>query len=827
MNMRNNSKRKDGGQLWVVLALLGACLAVAGYWFLAAHPTDGDADGLQPDVGSYEDLVEDASFTLREISRGNQRFAQVEPEQEANARVVPVDWQGAELRAWRGLVLSTKGAEPLAESLVEFRCSQGLVQAETDESGQFQMQIPPGILGVLTASHEGYLERSKPNARTGSQVSILLIPQGTILGTYDGDPTGLSADLFWGDSENSQEPIQTTELDDEGRFRFEGLAPGMYALRARPGVHAILKNVPLAEGEERRVELTPMVSSQLLGGRVVIKPGGQAVSHAEVHVSYHAIGIPKALEQGTARVETADEEGRFELGLGEGLRTSVRAVAPWGGERSINYMDADAWLAKGEAVIEITAAAHLSGRVVDLSGKPAAGVRLELKKTVSKKSMEQSGSYSRITTTDREGAFDFGEVPSKETLMVVASQHNGADSDRAPSQVLGLLKLNPGQNRKNLKLRLGLQGRLTGRVIDQNDEPFGGVILEVSNSEGMAIASTISDGGGGYTIESLPAGPGNYFVVELRTDGLVLHRGIVAFPRRQKGKPADQTITKNFRVARKFLVSGWVLDDEGYGVGSVRVYLTQKKGRKSALGDGLSDFDGSFQFLVSEPGEGKIEVALRSRAWQLPKGVSRELANPLPTPLIIDVERSALEARAQVRGEVLVEGSASAVPRLRIQNARGGALVTDGSRFFLTGITPGRMRLKFKANGMETLSLPSVDLTPGQDLDLGLIRMHRGCDLNLELIGTSGAKLPKGSKVRLRNLSKYEWDPDRKPQTLDLSKSVKRGRRKPIRISRGGVARGSWMLEVEIPGFKKVSRKLNLKKRKANIKVKLARKGRS
>ncbi|MCP5021240.1 MAG: carboxypeptidase regulatory-like domain-containing protein [bacterium] len=822
--MRNTCKRQDGGKLWLVLALLGACLALVGYGVLVAHPNDGGGDGLQPDVGSQEDLAEEASFTLLDVSQGNQRFADVNHEQEANAEVIPVDWQGAELRAWHGLVLSTKGAEPLAKSLVEFRCSQGLVQAETDDSGQFSMQIPPGVPGVLTASHAGYLERSRPKARSGSQVSILLIPQSAILGTYDGDPTGLSADIFWGDSENSHEPIQTTELDDEGRFRFEGLAPGMYSLRARHGVHAILKNVPLGEGEERHVELTPMASSQLLGGRVVIKPGGQAVSHAEVHVGYHAIGIPKALEQGTARVETADEEGRFELGLGEGLRTSVRAVAPWGGEKSINYMDAEAWLAKGAALVEIAAAARLSGRVVDLNGKPVAGVRLELKKTVSKKSMVQSESYSRITTTDMEGTFNFGDVPSKETLIVVASRSNEEGSGRSPGQVLGLVKLGPGQTREDFILRLGLQGRLTGRVLDQGDKPFDGVILEVSNSEGMAIASTISDGLGGYSIESLPSEPGNFFVVELRTDGLVLHRETVAFPRRQKGKPEDRIITKDFRVARKSLVSGWVLDDEGYGVGSVRVYLTQKKGRKSALGDGLSDFDGSFQFLVSEPGEGKIEVALRSRAWQLPKGVSRELPNPLFSPLIIDVERSALEARAQVRGEVLVEGSASAVPRLRIQNARGGTLVTDGSRFFLTGITPGRIRLKLKANGMESRSLPSVDLTPGQNLDLGLIRMHWGCDLNLELTGTSGAKLPKGSKVRLQNLSKYEWDPDRKWQILDLSKSVKRGRRKPIRISRGGIARGMWTLDAEIPGFKRVVRKLNLKKRKANIKVKLVRK---
>ncbi len=822
--MQTSHGQKNAGRTWLVLALLLTCSLLVGFWFLLAPGAEDPSSGLQPEVASQEDFAERDVSTLRDVSFESTRFVHEDPERVEEVPLAPVDWSGVELRAWRGVVLSTLRATPLADSLVEFRCTQGLVQAQTDADGQFIMQVPAGISGGLTASHPGYLARSRPNVRTGSQVSMLLVPTATIAGTYDGDPTGLVAELFASDSGIELDPTLSTPLDEEGRFRFEGLAPGVYSLRAAPGVYAILKNVPVEAGEVRQVELVAIDSFQQVEGRVVLKPGGQPIANAEVFVGYNSVGIPKILERGTSKQVLTDDDGRFEISLGEGARTSVRAVAPWGGEKYLGSMDAEAWLSKGEVLIEIMASAQLSGHLVDQEGEPVQGVVLELKKANVQKKRARSSDFSRLVTTDKDGAFDFGEVPARENLIVCTSKQESIDAGPVPGVVLGTVKLGPGKVRKNLRLRLGLERRLSGRVLDREEEPYGGVLLTVRNFSGDEITSSISDPLGHYGLEHLPANPGSALSIELSLHGHLLHRETLKAVSPSKGVPRELPATKDFHVSRKVPVAGWVLDDEGYGVGGVRVYLVQNKGRRNALGDGVSEADGAFRFLVSKPQEGKLEVALRSRAWQLPKGLSRELPNPLPDPLILNVERAPLEARAQVRGEVLVEGSATAVQRLRIQNSRGGTLVTEGSRFFLRGITPGRLRLKLKANGMHTLQLPAVDLVPGMDLDLGLIRMHRGCDLTLEITGTNGAKLPKGSKVRLRSQSKYEWDPDWKPRTLNLAKSVKRARRKPIRITQQGIARGQWMLQVEVPGFKKVSRKVDLRKRKANIKVKLVRK---
>jgi hypothetical protein len=311
--------------------------------------------------------------------------------------------------------------------------------------------------------------------------------------------------------------------------------------------------------------------------------------------------------------------------------------------------------------------------------------------------------------------------------------------------------------------------------------------------------------------------------IELSLQDDVLHHERLKFPKRARGSVESVELSKDFKVTRKTVVSGWILDDEGYGVEGVRLYFTLQKGRKIPLGDGVSQQAGEFQFLISEGQQGKVEVALRSRVWQLPKGVSRELLLPFPDPLIINVERRALEAGAQIRAEVLIEGSSEAVARLRIQNGRGGVLVTEGTRFSLRGIRPGRLRLSLRANGMANHSLPALDLTPGMDLDLGLIRMHRGCDLTLELVGVNG-RLPKGSKIKLVGLSKYAWDPEWKAPTLDLVKSAKRQGSQAVKVTRRAIARGRWKLEAQIPGFKKVSQELNLRRPKGNYKITFTRK---
>jgi hypothetical protein len=827
--MKNPLADKNAtGRIWLSLVVLCTLILLAGYWLLQSGGDDSATSGLEPARTALHGPEIVVQSSLRDLQSETLRSTQGASVAEAPETLAPIDWQGAELKPWRGVVLSSRAARPLAGSQVEFRCERGLVQTQTDAKGRFELQLPVGQQGVLIARHEGFLERAKPNVRVGPQVSILLIPSASILGTFDGEATGLSAELFAMDSTDMGQPIQSTALEEDGGFRFSDLESGMYSVRIGPHVYAILKDVPVEAGEESLVHLVDLDPSQLLLGRVVVKQGGQAIANAQIYVGYHTLGIPRALERGTERTSFSDEEGQFEAFLGAGVRTNVRVVAPWGGEAALPYLDAEEWLKRGAVKVEIQAPARLAGRLEDLEGNGVLGVNVILCKMVSARGQKRGG-MDRATrilgaaTTNGEGEFDFGEVPSREDLIVLSAGARIEDSGFAQEQVLTQLKLKPGQHKTDLRLRLGLIARVAGQVLDKEGVPFEGVRLRVLNAGGETVASASSDVFGNYSMSEIPGGGDRGMTIELSLQEDVLHHERLKFPKRARGSVESVELSKDFKVTRKTVVSGWILDDEGYGVEGVRLSFTLQKGRKIPLGEGVSQQAGEFQFLIFEGQQGKVEVALRSRVWQLPKGVSRELLLPFPDPLIINVERRALEAGAQIRAEVLIEGSSEAVARLRIQNGRGGVLVAEGTRFSLRGIRPGRLRLSLRANGMANHLLPALDLTPGMDLDLGLIRMHRGCDLTLELVGVNG-RLPKGSKIKLVGLSKYAWDPEWKAPTLDLVKSAKRQGSQAVKVTRRAIARGRWKLEAQIPGFKKVSQELNLRRPRGKYKITFIRK---
>ena len=799
-----------------------ALLALAAFVFFQM-PGSGDANlGLEPEAPGLASEHATSDSELRDMRSENERISEnqatgVEPEETA-----PVDWGEEPLGVWRGLVLSARGAQPLADSQVEFHCSAGVVKVQTDGQGLFEMSVPMGVEGMLIARHPGFLERAKPKVRSGPRVSMLLIPSASIVGEFYGPAEGLSASLLAVDSKTPGEPKLTTELGPDGTFLFEGLAPGLYSIRVGPGVYAVLKHVPLGAGERREVHLSALEATQLLEGRVLTQPGDQPVAQAQVWVGYHTIGIPRSLEVGTERSTVSDGEGRFEVFLGSGVRTNVHVVAPWGGEVRLPFLDATDWIQRGSVEVKMPAPAHLSGILQDLQGNGVAGATILLRKATSGKPgyasrVGMNGRFERSVLTGTGGEFDFEEIPARENLILILS---GGQDDG--DLVLASLKLKAGQHRSGLRLRSGLLATLSGNVLDLQGNPFSGVRLSVLNSDGIELVFGMSDAFGNYSIAEVPGARDKTLSILLSQAGEELHRAPLRLPKRPKGSTDVLLWNQDFRVARKLQIRGLVLDDEGYGVEGVRLHVVLKKGRRVPLGDGVSGQAGEFQFAIADVREGNVEISLRSRAWQLPKIAGRVWTLPLANPLIINVERAALEASAHVRGEVLIAGSSASVSRLRIMNARGGVLGTEGSRFSVRGIRSGRLRLKLRAHGMATLSLPALELSPGMDLDLGLVRMHRACDLTLEFRGLP-KKLPKGSKLRLKSLSKYDWDPEWKAHTLDLTGQVKRRGSKPLQVVRRGIPRGRWRLEVQVPGFKKVSRELDLKKARVKIRVPMKR----
>src|SRR5690606_22522398 len=125
-------------------------------------------------------------------------------------------------------------------------------------------------------------------------------------------------------------PVPTTTTDAEGRFKLEGLDPGMNVVAAiHPGLcPAVQKNVKLDPGETRDIGQLVLREGEIAAGRVV-DAAGKPVAGAQVLVGNRLHMPPIAF----ARETTSDARGQFECkGLGAG---SVIAAArrgpdePW------------------------------------------------------------------------------------------------------------------------------------------------------------------------------------------------------------------------------------------------------------------------------------------------------------------------------------------------------------------------------------------------------------------------------------------------------------------------------------------------------------------
>ncbi|MCA9002085.1 MAG: carboxypeptidase regulatory-like domain-containing protein, partial [Planctomycetes bacterium] len=521
------------GRAWVALSLVLGLGLLTGLWWLGPGELDGSY--LQPEkqktgevrgTGETDLVGAGASTTFR--SGG---VDVVEGEDPA-----VIDWQGAETRPWRGVVLSTRGALPLSGSQVAFVCEAGRMQTETDGQGEFEFQAPSGVVGTLSAWCEGYQRRSRPNVTAGQDAPLFLTASASIAGTFDGDPEGVTAKLFHMEQEHNERAIQSVELSLDGSFHFEDLAAGSYSISLGPHIYSVLKDLAVNSGDELNVRMLAVEEAQRVKGIVVRKPGGEPVPNCQLEVRFHTLGVPTFLEEPSCFRGKTNGDGRFEVSLGAGVRTSLHCMTPWGGETLIPYVDPTEYGSGKELRIEVNAPARLAGRVVDPEGKPIARLELDLRKVSGAGRGRQRVPEALSTffawqigidhaVTDDEGRFEFAEVPALEGLLLTESAPKGVGEIPSPDE-LGFFKLKPGEVKDNVELTLGRTIRLTGRVLDLDGIPYGGVEVRCIDKFGDPKGIAVSDGAGGYALEGL-----NYLAkgvaIELRADRVQLAREFV------------------------------------------------------------------------------------------------------------------------------------------------------------------------------------------------------------------------------------------------------------------------------------------------------------
>lgn len=430
---------------------------------------------------------------------------------------------------------------------------------------------------------------------------------------------------------------------------------------------------------------------------VVVGEGEGAVKGSSVRVLEDGPGRPGGARSWAFLV--GDEKGRFELpGLPD--RSELRWLAAASGHPPKLVLSAPSRLAK----IVLAPGTTVSGRVVDPSGRPIAGVAARVAAWVT---LEAPIPLIVDARTDTQGRFAAAAVPPGKAIF--EARHDGWAALRLPIEVaadgldLGPLALSRGDS-------------LAVRVVDDTGEPIVGAELRPEPGD---VATT--DRTGLATLEHLPSG-GDVRITATAEGHLRGERSVVL-----PGPPLEVVLERAFGVSGRFLGTD----------GSPLEGAAVKVAHGNSSGWEVVDPDGGFA-LSLRPGQEHTLTFTSPRSRALELAVAR--GDPGET-------RDLGELRAPRSGTVtgrLVDGATGDpvaggrvwCPRTSAHGPvlawMGGDLLETSSgpdgAFRLNGVPGGAARLRIEAPGFAQLAR-SVDVPGEGSKDLGDMTLSRGATL--------------------------------------------------------------------------------------------------
>jgi protocatechuate 3,4-dioxygenase beta subunit len=370
----------------------------------------------------------------------------------------------------------------------------GLLTGTSDAAGRFTLSDMPVATAMTFAAHgKGLGEKQlRITAADAAPLSISMQPEAVIRGTLrdpDGKPLPSVPLLAYNETAELHRGSLTATTDQDGAYRFDGLAEGIYALMLDRDAHSewtmpVRANLRVTPGQtlegielavERGVELKGSVTDlqtrkPIAGIRIA------AMSPAETNGHVVGSGRSDAAGQYTIRVPV----GKVMLYVMDSGREYNSP--PQQGQRVIG-ISADGKIA-GDLGFQLprvlkrpSGRATLRGVVVDASGKPIAGVRLGDSR-VEQWGAEQMPIYdSSVAVSDADGVF----------TLEVDAQIPHAISISTPDYVGAAEEVTPQPN------------TVTDLTITATPQPVLSTIEgRVVDPAGAAIADAIIQGFGRY-----------------------------------------------------------------------------------------------------------------------------------------------------------------------------------------------------------------------------------------------------------------------------------------------------------------------------------------
>jgi hypothetical protein len=258
--------------------------------------------------------------------------------------------------------------------------------------------------------------------------------------------------------------VATTQTERDGTWRLDQLPEGTYTFEATAADRGVGRSLPIA-----------LVTTETATGiELVIEPGaeivGRVVDRAGRTVRDATVEVRVAGEKSVTA--TTDRDGGFAV---RGLAArSVDIVAT-------RYPDASSvemrQLARGgHTDLTLTMAPHVIRGVVEVGGRPVAGIHV----MASGRKLGAAGSFSALDLTNSRGEFVVGPLPDGDYQL--AAKRPGLGSDSVLLDDPKAIIVHAGD--EHVKLTLPPTGRLTGRVARADGAPIGDVNVVFLPSDG-------------------------------------------------------------------------------------------------------------------------------------------------------------------------------------------------------------------------------------------------------------------------------------------------------------------------------------------------------